>query len=234
MLGRYPRADMTAAPEPTLEDSIIRNVIEILESEGYRAVVLREVARRARVSLSTIYKLFPTCERLLPTREELIVRAIERWITDEYPVGTPPSPAEPLYNRLMSLIHYILGPWQRNPRMLEALDRARGGPAEHRLTPKISEAVRPVRNAAFAGCDPEFVADVELILGNLIDALIRKFTDGQMKITAILPTLERVVFRLSLTPPMSTVPARNHRTRKPRDGRVAASGELHQEDLLGH
>lgn len=191
---------MTQPLDAGLEESIVGSVLEILESEGYEAVVLREVARRARVSLSTIYKLFPTHEHALSTREELVVRALERWVVNAYPAVTPPAPDEALYDRLLVLIRYIIGPWERSPRMLEALDRARGGPAEHRLTPKIADAVEPIRQAAFAGCDPEFAADVDLILSNLIDALIRKFADGQLQMTDVLAALERAVYRLSVGP----------------------------------
>jgi AcrR family transcriptional regulator len=41
-------------------DAIVRIVQDLLESKGYDAVQLRVVAKRARVSLTTIYKFFPT------------------------------------------------------------------------------------------------------------------------------------------------------------------------------
>lgn len=42
----------------------------MLDTGGYEAVQLREVARRARVSMATIYKRYRT-------RDELIVAALE-------------------------------------------------------------------------------------------------------------------------------------------------------------
>ena len=59
---------------PTHADAIVAVVQELLETGGYDAVQLREVARRARVSLATIYRLFPT-------RDELIVISLERWMS---------------------------------------------------------------------------------------------------------------------------------------------------------
>ena len=44
----------------TERDRVIDIVVDILEREGYEAVQLREVARRARTSLATIYKRYPT------------------------------------------------------------------------------------------------------------------------------------------------------------------------------
>src|SRR4051812_31314506 len=46
-------------PDPRTRDAIVDATIELIVSEGYDAVSLSEVARRARVSLATIYKLFP-------------------------------------------------------------------------------------------------------------------------------------------------------------------------------
>ena len=53
-------------------DRLLDVVVEILETEGYDAVQLREVARRARTSLATIYKRHPT-------RDDLILAALFLW-----------------------------------------------------------------------------------------------------------------------------------------------------------
>jgi AcrR family transcriptional regulator len=213
---------MTTATDVELSTSILDAVLELLERDGYDAVVLREVARRARVSLSTIYKLFPTGANELGTREELIVCAVERWIGDAYSAVPLPSPDVPLYDRLMTLIRYIIAPWEQSPRMLEALDRARGGPAEWRLTPRIAEAVEPLRVAAYAGCDEQYSADVDLVLALLLDALIRRFADGQLGVADIPAILERAVTRLAANalpmdhaPRDTTGPARASKTRQP-------------------
>ena len=54
---------------PPQRDRILDIVAELLETEGYDAVQLREVARRARTSLATIYKRYST-------RDELILAAL--------------------------------------------------------------------------------------------------------------------------------------------------------------
>ena len=73
-------------PAEARADAIIHVVLDLLESEGYDAVRVRTVARRARVSLSTIYKLFGT-------RDELIVTALERWMdANAYSALTMPEP----------------------------------------------------------------------------------------------------------------------------------------------
>ena len=66
-------------------DQILDIVVEMLDSEGYEAVQLREVARRARVSLATIYKRYPT-------RDELIVAALDGWMdANRYARSCPSS-----------------------------------------------------------------------------------------------------------------------------------------------
>lgn len=215
----YARRDMVDSYPTPSENAIVQSVLEIVESEGYEAVVLREVARRARVSLSTIYKLFPTGQHGLSTREELIVRALELWLVDAYPVVTPPPPTQPLSERVMTMIHYITGPWQRSPYLLQALDRARGGPAEHRLTPKIAQAVEPIRQAAFVGCEDRYAEDIFLILAYVIDALIRQFADGQLEMGDVVAALERIVLRLTDDPQ-----ATRRRSRKPRSTQARATG----------
>ena len=54
-------------------DRILDVVVDVLEHEGYDAVQLRVVARRARTSLATIYKRYPT-------RDDLILAALEYWM----------------------------------------------------------------------------------------------------------------------------------------------------------
>src|SRR5207253_2608147 len=81
------------------------------------------VARRARVSLSTIYKLFGT-------RDELIVTALERWMdANAYAGLTMPEPGDPPYETMVRVLRTVVEPWEQHPRMLEAYHRARTGPA---------------------------------------------------------------------------------------------------------
>ena len=66
---------MNAQIDTRVHDTIVTVVIDLLDTEGYDSVRLRDVASRARVSLATIYKLFGT-------RDELIVAALGRWLAE--------------------------------------------------------------------------------------------------------------------------------------------------------
>lgn len=177
---------------------IVQAVIGLLESDGYDAVSLREVARRAHVSLATIYKLFPTRSNGLRTRDELIVTAVERWLANgAYADLAPPDPNERLYDGLMRMLRYVFEPWEKSPRLLEAYYRVRSGPGGERVRSIAARAVTPVGEAVLKGRDPVYVDDVGLILTHLVDAVIAKFAEGELRVSDILPTLERAVFRLT-------------------------------------
>ncbi|MGI5218010.1 TetR family transcriptional regulator [Nocardia sp. CA-290969] len=182
---------MSRVPKAAPADQIVDVVLDLLQNEGYEAVQLREVARRAHVSLATVYKHFAD-------RDELIVAAVQHWMaTHSFTAMQRPQPGETLYAGLMRVLGYVFQPWERNPRMLEAYHRARTGPCGHRLDAKGVEAMQPILTALFERADPTYVEDISLVLNNLTYALIGRFADHSLEITEILPILDRAVYRLT-------------------------------------
>jgi AcrR family transcriptional regulator len=204
----------TSAPA---RDAILDVVLDILEDDGYHAVQLREVASRARVSLSTIYTLFST-------RDELIVSAIERWMAARVYAEMPvPGPDDSMYEVAMRLIRAVFEHWEQHPRMLDAFHRARAGPGggrlavwEQRTLPRATgrgggplegkgkgDALLtfPQARALLRYADRDYVGDFGMIVGNVAYGLIARFTEGQIAVTDILPTLERTVRRLTTDAP---------------------------------
>lgn len=178
-------------PAEARADAIVDVVLDLLESEGYDAVQVRTVARRARVSLSTIYKLFGT-------RDELIVTALERWMdANAYSALTMPEPEESPYGTMVRVLRTVFEPWERHPRMLEAYHRARSGPSGKRLDLHGMAIVQPIVEAALAGADPHYLSDVELIHGHVVRGAVARFADGEIAVTDILPILERALYRLT-------------------------------------
>ena len=172
-------------------DAIIRVVQEILESEGYDALQPRVVAKRARVSLTTIY-------RFAPTRDELIVAALARWMTENGIDGrvVPPSGLSPR-DGLMWVYRKLFESWEKSPRMLEAYYRARAGPGGERVDRQSGEALEPVARAFLEKLDPALAADVGPIMTNLVCGAIHRCAIGEIEVTEILPMLERTLFRLT-------------------------------------
>ena len=122
-------------------DPILEIVVDMLDTDGYEAVQLREVARRAKVSLATIYKRYPT-------RDQLIVAALEWWM-DANKYAALPSladglPGKSIYADLVHVLTTIFKPWERHPVMLRSYFRARSGAGGQRLIQRGVDAVVPV------------------------------------------------------------------------------------------
>jgi AcrR family transcriptional regulator len=168
---------------------ILDAVEEILVESGYDAVSLRDVARRAHVSLSTIYEHFPS-------RDALIVAAIERWADEHVYQQLPPLRLEePLCDRLVRYFRALLEPWIRNPRMLEVRVRAALLPTSESLWRQGIEAARP--EEYFAGYDPQLRDDVATILRYMTTGLLSAYASGTVDATEMLAVYERAVVRLT-------------------------------------
>ena len=153
---------------------------------------LREVARRSRTSLATIYKRYAT-------RDELILAAIGRWMAENHTAlaAVEREPGEPLHPAMMRVIRGIFEPWENHPEMLLAFFRVRPAPGGESLSVRGFDLVVPVGMAVLADVDSAFVAELEAILSALVYGLVGRFRDGQIEITDILPTIDRTVFLLT-------------------------------------
>lgn len=186
-------AEVTNTQVASRHDRILDIVVELLESQGYDAVQLREVARRARTSLATIYKRYAT-------RDELILAALERWMEENRYAGLaaqPHSSDEPLHDGLMRVLRTIFQPWEGHPDMLKAYFRARAAPGGESLVRRGLDAVVPSAMAVLGNVDADLVKDLDTVLSSLVYGLVGRFAAGEIQITDILPTLERAVFRLT-------------------------------------
>ncbi|MFC9898134.1 TetR family transcriptional regulator [Nocardia sp. NPDC127579] len=182
---------MSKEPEEALRGRIVDVVRAQLETEGYDAVQLREVARRARVSLTTIYKHFPT-------RDELILSALEAWMAENsYVAMEYPPPGESIYDGLMRVIRHVFEPWERHPMMLRAYHRARRGPGAERLDTQGLDAVLPVVGAVLAGAEQTYLQDIATITSNMAFALLGQCADGTLEVAQALPLIERAIYRLT-------------------------------------
>jgi AcrR family transcriptional regulator len=173
-------------------DRILDIVVELLETAGYDAVQLREVARRARTSLATIYKRYGT-------RDELILTALECWMEENRYSGLtrPHDKDESIYTGLMRVLRTIFEPWERHPAMLEAYFRARTAPGGQQLVRRGFDTVVPAAMEALAGADADFIRDVDTIVSSVVYGLMGRFAAREIAITEIVPSLDRTVYYLT-------------------------------------
>jgi AcrR family transcriptional regulator len=171
-------------------DTCIEVVLDLLERDGYRAVQVRTVARRAHVSLATIYKLFGS-------RDALVVSAMERWMEQNtYSEASPRTPNETPYDWLMRVIRTVFAPWERNPKMLDAFVRASRGPGGSRLVEQGQATFVPLSGTALGDLDPGFVDDLAMIQGHVLSSALDAFANGDLTIEEVVQTLERTLFRV--------------------------------------
>ncbi len=166
-------------------------VLDLLAENGYDGVQLRTVASRAHVSLAKIYQLFAT-------RDELILSALEQWMTENaYAEVAPVVPGESVRDAMVRVLRGVFEPWEKHPAMLVAYHHARTTPGGHRLDTHGLTALLPIAEHALSGLDQSYIDDIAVILPNMVVALIARFATGTMEITEILPILERTVHRLT-------------------------------------
>ncbi|WP_431233116.1 TetR family transcriptional regulator [Mycolicibacterium psychrotolerans] len=183
------RAETTIDTTVDGRDRIIDIVVEILETQGYDAVQLREVARRSRTSLTTIYKRYPT-------RDHLILAALESWMDEHRYAGLSVQhhdPDESLYDGMMRVLGTIFEPWERHPEMLKAYYRSRSATGRELLLHRGLDNVVPAAMEVLDGVDEDFVTDLDTVLATVIFGLSGRFAAGEIAITDILPTIERTV-----------------------------------------
>ncbi|WP_040830219.1 TetR family transcriptional regulator [Nocardia jiangxiensis] len=174
-------------------DRICRAVIELLEAEGYETMLLRDVARHARVSLTKIYKLYGS-------REELILAALDWWLEANRYSGLEVralEPGETLSIGLMRVLRSIFEPWEQHPALLTAYFRARSAPGGEMLLRHGLDAVVPAAMAALDGVDADFVRDLDTILSSLVYGLLGRFACGEIEVSAIVPAVDRTVHWLT-------------------------------------
>jgi AcrR family transcriptional regulator len=167
-------------------------VVEILETEGYDAVQLREVARRARTSLATIYKRYPT-------RDELIIAALEYWMEQHRYSGVSPhrrAPEASLYSEMTALFSTIFQPWEAHPAMLTAYFRARSSPSGQKLFRFGLDYVAPAGRELLEDIDDEFVANLNATMTSVVYGLLGRFSAGEIAVTDIVPILDRTLYWL--------------------------------------
>lgn len=188
-------------------EDILDEVIGLLEERGYDGWQLRDVAERAHASLTTIYKHFPS-------REELIVAAVERWMNEHvYQTIQDPSDDPSLAEALIHILHKVFEPWEQHPTMLQVFVRARYTTGGQRLQSQGYAAVGPLSQLYADKLDPTFAQDLTMILTNAVNGALIRYLNGDIDITDILPNLESTVYRLNLTDATTrTEPSR----RKPR------------------
>lgn len=177
--------------EPTsTRTTVLEVVLDLIRYEGYHAVQVRMVARRAHIGLDTLYRLFPT-------RDELIIAALSRWMATNASSATDSRAGSSLSEGLVNVYRELFEPWLEHPRVLDAYVRARLRPGGERLDAEGLAVLTPRLLGLFRDFDPSYRDDVLMIVGNVVNASVGAVAQGALAIDEILPLIERTVYRLT-------------------------------------
>jgi TetR/AcrR family transcriptional regulator, cholesterol catabolism regulator len=189
----YPAYRMSATPRDERVSTVIDVVIELIETEGYDAVQVRTVAKRARVSLATLYSFFPS-------RDELIAAAVAQWLQANVDRERAPLAADAtFYDALMYAVRAFFEPWEEYPTMLDAFYRVRRTSAGEGVHLPSTAAFRSTTRR-FEHLDPQYVEDVQATFGYVCLAVIARFADKQLDANEMIPVIERAVRVLTSAP----------------------------------
>ena len=178
---------------------------DLLGATGYDGFQLREVARQARVSMTTIYDAFPS-------REELVVASLDHWMREHIYAWLPsPLPGEPLRDTLLRLFHQLIIPWRSNPTLLNVMLQAALLPEGRTLWTTGEEIIRA--KDYFTGYPPELVQDIQTVLTYVTHGLVSGLAVGRISGSEVLRIYERTVRRLTsdVGPPAAAGDARRDR-----------------------
>jgi AcrR family transcriptional regulator len=141
------------------------------------------------MSLSTLYKIFPS-------RDELIVAAVELWMEQHaFEPIVPPASDESVFQALNAMFRTIFEPWEQHPEMLHIYIRTGETGARGRLLAQGRAATRPLFRT-LTPLDRSFAVDLEMILTNVAEGALTRFSKGEIAVTDILLILERTLIRL--------------------------------------
>jgi AcrR family transcriptional regulator len=199
-----------ASAGSTRNERILDEVLLLLEQTGYDGWHVRQVAEGARVSLSTIYRDYPS-------RDDLIVAAVTRWMERSvYRPIEPRLPDEDYFSAIRRVLRAVFETWERYPAMLQIVLRVLATPSGDQLhTQGLGATQWLSTSSGFPQIDPAYLADVVEILHNLVEGLETRFLRGEILVKDILPSLDRAISRLQ-DPPVSPASGTRRRKRAPR------------------
>jgi AcrR family transcriptional regulator len=149
------------------------------------------VGRRAQVSLATIYAQFPS-------RDHLVIAAVERWMASHAYRPLPPGAAdEPVEEMLVRVFRHIFLPWVATPAMLTAFLHASLLPGGRRLA---EHGMQLARDAGGPVATSALPVEVTVILSHLTHGLLRRFGSGSIEVGEIVRIYEVAVRRLLARP----------------------------------
>lgn len=182
----------TRSPEQVERRSrLINAVLELAAEGGTDAVQLREISRRANVSLRTIYKYFSS-------RDELLLAAMVQWRVQNSVESVTALKGTDFVDRVLSLYRHYFQTFQRQPKLFETYMRMLGDVNAN--SPNIGrEAFDQALDAELSSFDSEFATDFRIIVGGVLFTGLQLCAHGVFSFEQAWAQIERAVRRLAVS-----------------------------------
>ena len=188
------------AGQQARRDRIVAAAIELLRDDDYDGIHMRLVAERAGVALGTLYRYFPSKERLFAA-------ALVQWgqsFQQRYE-RTIRSDVAPPAQRLKQTLHAAVGAFERNPRFfgLVAALQSSDDPEVAGLFGEFSGTTVGVVRDAVEGVDERWLEPIETLSLAVLFSQLRGWSIGSLSMSEVRQRLDECV-ELIFTDPRAT------------------------------
>jgi len=196
-----PAVDDLPASQRARRDRIVETAVGLLATDDYEKIHMRLVADRADVALGTLYRYFPSKERLFAT-------ALNRWaqtFEQSYDRSIRSAETDPVV-RLRRTLGVALKGFERSPRffgLLIALQSSDDPEVAARLE-TFSGTTSGVVRDALTGVDEAWMEPIETLVWAAVFNLLRNWSLGNYPMAEVRRRLDAcvdVIFGSPLTPP---------------------------------
>jgi AcrR family transcriptional regulator len=193
-------ADLPAS-QRARRDRIVETAVALLATDDYDQIHMRLVADRAGVALGTLYRYFPSKERLFAT-------ALSSWglsFEQSYQRTIRSSESDPAV-RLRRTMQVVVKAFERSPRffgLMMALQTS-DDPEVAQLYQRFSGTTNRVIRDALEGVEPRWIEPIETMAWAAVFNLLRGWSTGAMPMAEVRRRLDECIQVLFIEPPRST------------------------------
>jgi AcrR family transcriptional regulator len=171
---------------------LIEAALEMLETEEYEGVQVKEVADRARVSLGTLYNYFSSKERLFA---EVLVHWADNLPTN---VRSRPLRAGPPADRLREAVHRALRAFERRPQMARLVNVLvmSTDPFAGELLARMDRSTTDAYMLALAEMDPIVARRTVNLVNAVFSVALREWSLGRITMSELHDRLDGAITAL--------------------------------------
>jgi AcrR family transcriptional regulator len=202
--GGPPRPESLTPAQRARRDRIVISALDLLGTEDYDRIQMKDVAERAAVSLGTVYRYFAS-------KEHLFAAAVVAWAGElRQDLGRRPARGESNAERVELILHRAARAFQRQPQFYKAImvlqvstDRFAAD-----LYAELSAEILQTLSSVITGLPAEEIDQVVEVCGAVLDVYLRAWSLGRDPIEQVYARLSAAVMTIfEFSDPSSVVRA---------------------------